>query len=189
MQEMAMPLLVRRREFQSRPQQYAQPYRDLQDLQEQTAQLLQQVMPAMGAPIQPWIPDVDIEETEDAWIVEAELPGARAEDVHVEVHDGELRIHGEIVERERAGILRRRTRRAGEFEYQVTLPEPVDSENPQARMQDGLLEVRIPKGQRSRAREIPIQSQAAGGQMPGGQTAGSPAADPTAPGIPGATGS
>ncbi|MCW3005017.1 MAG: heat-shock protein Hsp20 [Conexibacter sp.] len=187
-----MPLLVRRREFQSRPQQYAQPYRDLQDLQEQTAQLLQQVMPAMGAPIQPWIPDVDIEETEDAWIVEAELPGARAEDVHVEVHDGELRIHGEIVERERAGILRRRTRRAGEFEYQVTLPEPVDSENPQARMQDGLLEVRIPKGQRSRAREIPIQSQAAGGrtpQMPGGQTAGSPAADPTAPGIPGATGS
>jgi HSP20 family protein len=154
-----MPLLVRRREVGSRPQQYAQPYRELQDLQEQTAQLLQQVMPgAVAGPVQPWIPDVDIEETEDAWIVEAELPGARAEDVHVEVHNGELSIRGEIVEKERAGLLRRRTRRVGEFEYQVTLPEPVDSEKPEARLHDGVLEVRVPKAERSRSREIPIQS-------------------------------
>jgi HSP20 family protein len=152
-----MPVLVRRREA-PRQQQYAQPFRDLQDLQEQTAQLLQQVLPTVAGPVQPWIPDVDIEEAEDAWVVEAELPGARAEDVHVEVHNGELNIHGEIVERERAGILRRRTRRVGEFEYHVALPEPVDSEKPQARLHDGVLEVRIPKAERSRAREIPVQS-------------------------------
>jgi HSP20 family protein len=153
-----MPVLVRRREG-PRQQQYAQPYRDLQELQEQTAQLLQQVLPSVAAgPVQPWVPDVDVEETEEAWIVEAELPGARAEDVHVEVHNGELTIRGEIVEKERAGILRRRTRRVGEFEYHVTLPEPVDSEKPEARLHDGVLEVRIPKAERSRAREIPIQS-------------------------------
>jgi HSP20 family protein len=154
-----MPLLVRRREMSSRPQQYAQPVRELQELQEQTAQLLQQVLPGVvGAGPAPWIPDVDIEESEDAWIVEAEIPGASAEDVHVEVHNGELDIRGEIVEKERAGILRRRTRRTGEFEYHVTLPEPVDSENPEARLHDGVLEVRVPKAQRTRAREIPIRS-------------------------------
>jgi HSP20 family protein len=155
-----MPLLVRRREASSRPQQYVQPFRELQDLQEQTAQLLQQVLPSGGAPVQPWVPDVDVEETEDAWIVEAEIPGARAEDVHVEVRNGELDMRGEIVEKERAGILRRRTRRVGEFEYHVTLPEPVDSENPEARLRDGVLEVRIPKAERSSGREIPIQSDA-----------------------------
>jgi HSP20 family protein len=154
-----MPLLVRRREMPSRQQQYTHPYRELQDLQEQTAQLLQQVLPAVAGPVQPWIPDVDVEETEDAWIVEAEIPGARAEDVHVEVHNGELDIRGEIVEKERAGILRRRTRRVGEFEYHVTLPEQVDNENPEARLHDGVLEVRIPKAQRSSGREIPIQSE------------------------------
>jgi HSP20 family protein len=152
-----MPVLVRRREGPSRGHP-VQPYRDLQELQEQTAQLLQQVLPTVAGPVQPWIPDVDVEETEDAWIVEAEIPGARAEDVHVEVHNGELTIRGEIVEKERAGILRRRTRRVGEFEYQVTLPEPVDNEKPEARLHDGVLEVRVPKAERARAREIPIQS-------------------------------
>jgi HSP20 family protein len=176
-----MPLLVRRREVGSRPQQYAQPFRELQDLQEQTAQLLQQVMPgAVAAPVQPWIPDVDIEEAQDAWVVEAELPGARAEDVHVEVHNGELSIRGEIVEKERAGVLRRRTRRVGEFEYQVTLPEPVDSENPEARLHDGVLEVRVPKAARARSREIPIRSDGmASSSSPGSEASSSRASEGT----------
>ncbi|MEA2235088.1 MAG: hypothetical protein QOD83_4904 [Solirubrobacteraceae bacterium] len=171
-----MPLLVRRREMPSRPQQYAQPYRELQDLQEQTAQLLQQMLPAGAAPVQPWIPDVDIEEAEDAWVVEAEIPGARAEDVHVEVHNGELDIRGEIVEKERAGILRRRTRRVGEFEYHVALPEPVDSENPEARLHDGVLEVRIPKAERSTGREIPIRSDGGPATMAGSSESSSKSA-------------
>ena len=71
----------------------------------------------------PWVPPVDVEETEDAWIVEAELPGVDKKDVDVQVRDSELTITGEIKERERKGILRRRTRRVGEFEFRVALPE------------------------------------------------------------------
>lgn len=41
-----------------------------------------------------WSPLADAEETNDAWVVEAELPGVKREDVNVEVHDGELRISG-----------------------------------------------------------------------------------------------
>ncbi|HMJ35872.1 MAG TPA: Hsp20/alpha crystallin family protein [Baekduia sp.] len=56
--------------------------------------------------------------------------------------------------------------------YQVTLPEPVDSEKPEAHLHDGVLEVKVPKAERSRAREIPIQSDST---RSGGDGMGSPA--------------
>jgi HSP20 family protein len=178
-----MPLLVRRRDIGPRgslQQHHPQPLRELEDLQEQTAQLLQQLWgsaaPDMPAP---WVPDVDIEEADDAWIVEAELPGARAEDIHVEVHEGELTIRGEIVEREREGILRRRSRRVGQFEYHVALPGLTDAAEPEARLRQGVLSVRVPKPEVSRPREIRIQDGGAereqgmpGGGQPAGQSAG-----------------
>jgi HSP20 family molecular chaperone IbpA len=49
-----------------------------------------------------------------------------SDDIDIEAHDNEIQITGEIVEKERAGILRRRTRRVGRFEYRVTLPGPID---------------------------------------------------------------
>jgi HSP20 family protein len=158
-----MPVLVRRRDAgqqqRARPVQRYQPFRELEEIQQQTAQLLDQMM---GSPdvVRPWVPDVDIEETEDEWILEAELPGARAEDVQVEVNDGELRIHGSIVEKERAGILRRRTRRVGEFEYDVALPGLTGDVEPQARLHHGVLEVRVPKPQQPRPRQIQIREDA-----------------------------
>ncbi|MER3460307.1 MAG: heat-shock protein Hsp20, partial [candidate division GAL15 bacterium] len=69
-----------------------------------------------------WSPLVDIEETEDAYVVEADLPGVKREDVDVEVIGNELVIRGEVKERERAGIVRKRARRVGRFEFRATLP-------------------------------------------------------------------
>jgi HSP20 family protein len=105
-----------------------------------------------------WAPPVDIEETDDAWIVEAELAGVKRDDVNVEVRNNELEISGEVKERERAGILRRRTRRVGFFDYRVTLPGPVDAENVNASLEDGVLTVRIPKPEQARARRVAIRS-------------------------------
>jgi HSP20 family protein len=103
-------------------------------------------------------PLVDIEETEDAWIVEAELPGVQREDVNVEVRDSELAITGEIKERERKGILRRQTRRKGEFDFRVTLPGEADAEHIDADLAEGVLTVRIPKSEQARARRIEVKS-------------------------------
>src|SRR6266576_408378 len=50
----------------------------------------------------------------------------------------------EIEEREREGILRKRTRRIGRFEYRVRLPEQVDPDNVEAKLKDGVLSVRVP---------------------------------------------
>jgi HSP20 family protein len=143
-----------------RPVQRYQPFRELEEIQQQTAQLMEQMMGAAPDVVRPWIPDVDIEEAEDAWILEAELPGARAEDVHVEVDDGELTIRGAIVERERKGILRRRTRRVGEFEYDVAIPGLTGDVEPEARLHHGVLEVRVPKAEKARPRQVEIREDA-----------------------------
>jgi HSP20 family protein len=104
-----MALPVRRRDAAPQPIRRWDPDRELEGLQEQLVQLMQRTSDDDGGA--PFIPLVDIEETEDAWIVEAELPGVKPEDVNVEVRGSELAISGEIKERERDGILRRRTRK------------------------------------------------------------------------------
>jgi HSP20 family protein len=104
-----------------------------------------------------FIPRFDIEETEDAWIVEAELPGVKREDVNVELRGSELAISGEIKEREREGILRRRTRRVGQFDFHVTLPAAVDPDDITAVMRDGVLRVHVPKPQPARRQRIEVK--------------------------------
>jgi HSP20 family protein len=101
-----------------------------------------------------FIPRFDIEETEDAWIVEAELPGVKRKDV--EVRDGELLITGEIKERERVGVLRHRTRRTGKFEIRVALPNDVDPERVDARLDGGVMLVEIPKPERAKPRKVTV---------------------------------
>jgi HSP20 family protein len=162
-----MAVLVRRHNGErthqrTRSVQRYQPFRELEEIQEQTAQLLEQMMGVPADVVRPWIPDVDIEETDKDWILEAEIPGARAEDVHVEAEDNELTIRGAIAERERKGVLRRRTRRVGDFEYQVTLPGLSGDVEPKARLHHGVLEVRVPKPEQTRPREIEIREEEPG---------------------------
>lgn len=152
-----MPLPVRRRDTAPQPTPRWDPFRELEGLQDQLAQLMQQGA-ADGNGGLPFVPLVDIEETEDAWIVEAELPGVKPEDVNVELRGSELAISGEIKEREREGILRRRTRKTGEFDYHITLPGDADAENIDARLEDGVLSVRIPKPDQQRPRRIDVKS-------------------------------
>lgn len=134
------------------------PFRELEDLHEQTAHLLERAWSGAGlSDPRAWVPLVDIEETDDAWLLEAELPGVDPKDVNVELRDSELEISGEIKERERKGILRRKTRRVGRFEFRVTLPGQTDPEQVDAKLSDGVLRVRIPKPDQARPRRIAVQ--------------------------------
>ncbi len=104
-----------------------------------------------------WSPAVDVEEADDAWIVEAELPGNKDEDLTVELHDTELSISGDIEERTRRGILRRRSRRIGHFDYRVTCPASATPRTWRRPSDDGLLEVRVPKPEHAKRRRIEIR--------------------------------
>lgn len=105
-----------------------------------------------------WAPSADVSETEDAYIIEAELPGIKREHVDVEVGERELVITGEIKEREREGMLRRGTRRTGRFEYRAVLPADVKAEEVKASLADGVLTVTVPKAEETRPRHIEIVS-------------------------------
>jgi HSP20 family protein len=150
-----MALPVRRRDTAPQPVQRWDPF---QELQEQLSQLVRTTAQEGNGGV-PFVPAVDIEETEDAWIVEAELPGVRPEDVNVEVRGAELAISGEINEREREGILRRRTRKTGEFDYHITLPGEADADQIEAKLHDGILSVRIAKPEQERPRRIAVQAE------------------------------
>lgn len=135
-----------------------EPFRELEQFNEQFGRLIDSVWsPVPGGNGGVWTPLADVEETEDAWIVEAELPSVDRDDIRVELRDSELVIAGEIKEKERKGVLRRRTRRTGEFEYRVALPGPADEEHIEAKLQDGVLRVRVPKSEQARRRRIEVK--------------------------------
>jgi HSP20 family protein len=153
-----MALPTRRRDTLSEPAQRWEPLREFDELQQRTAQLMESVWSGSGVDPLGWTPLVDIEETDDAWIVEAEVPGAQRDDIDVELRDTELFVSGEIKERERTGILRRRTRRRGRFELRVTLPGQADPDGIDATLDDGVLTIRIPKAEQARSRRISVEA-------------------------------
>lgn len=140
-----------------------QPFRELDELTERMRRMLDDTfggafgMPAL-ANVASWSPLVDVEETDDAYVVEADLPGVKRGDIDVELVGNELTIAGELKERERKGILRRQTRRTGRFEYRVTLPDHVDGDRVEASLADGVLTVRVPKSERAQRRKIEIRA-------------------------------
>jgi HSP20 family protein len=133
------------------------PFREFEQLHSRMSELMESALPGAGNG-HPWVPSVDVEETDDAWIVEAEVPGAKREDINVEVNDSELVISGEIKERERVGLLRRRTRRMGAFEYRVMLPGRAAADKVDAKLNEGVLTVRVPKPEESRPSRVNVQS-------------------------------
>jgi HSP20 family protein len=108
--------------------------------------------PALLAEAAAWTPLVDIEEQDNAYVLEVELPGVKREDINIELVGNELMITGELKERERTGIVRRRTRRVGRFDYRVMLPSQVDAQKIEARLDNGVLTVSVPKLEQGRKR-------------------------------------
>jgi HSP20 family protein len=154
-----MALPVRRTTNVSpQPLQRWEPFSELEQLQQNMDRLMQSGWSPIGGNGGAWMPTTDIEETDDAWMIEAELPGVDRKDIDVELRDSELIISGEIKEKERKGILRRQTRKTGQFEYRVTLPGQSDAEHIDANLHDGVLTVRVPKTEQAKPRRIQVKA-------------------------------
>jgi len=102
----------------------------------------------------------DIRETDNEYLVEAEIPGMEKQDIKVSVHDGVLAIRAERntdVKEERNGYIRRE-RSVGTVERRFALAEDADEEHIEARYENGILRVIIPKAKRpgKAPREIQI---------------------------------
>jgi HSP20 family protein len=140
------------------------PFEELEQVTERMRRMLDETFgdfgrwPSLLGDTVAWSPLVDIEEFDDAYQLEAELPGVRREDVDIELVGNELVISGELKEKERTGIVRRRTRRTGRFDYRVTLPEQLDADKIEAALSDGVLTVRVPKSERAQRKRIEIKA-------------------------------
>ena len=139
-----------------------EPLNELEQMTDRMRRMLGQTFGGLGWPSPAetggWSPLADVEESDDAYVVEAELPGVKREDVNIEFVGNELAISGEVKEQQRKGVLRRQMRRTGRFAYRVALPDQVDAEKIDAKLTDGVLTVRVPKSERAQRRTIQIKS-------------------------------
>ena len=107
---------------------------------------------------QPFAPAVDILETKDAILVKAELPGVKSEDVHVNVENNVLTVSGErrLEHEDEKDGYHRVERWYGSFQRSFALPRSVDSETIEAKLDAGVLTVRIPKKAEVQPRRIAV---------------------------------
>ncbi|MDQ3647697.1 MAG: Hsp20/alpha crystallin family protein [Actinomycetota bacterium] len=107
---------------------------------------------------QRWSPAMDLVEAEDHFVLKADLPGLGEEDISIEIQDNTLTLSGERrSEHETAERGWYRVERAfGRFSRSLTLPEGVDAEGVSAAFDKGVLDVRIPKPEQRKPRQVQI---------------------------------
>jgi HSP20 family protein len=105
-----------------------------------------------------WTPALDIHEDKDSFIVQAELPGMKREDIEVSLHDGALSISGErkAEKQYEAAEVYRTERFLGKFQRTISLPVPVAADKVKAQYQDGVLTVTLPKTEAAKPKQIDV---------------------------------
>lgn len=106
-----------------------------------------------------WAPLVDIVEDDNEYLIKAELPEVKKEDVKVTVQDDVLTISGERMfqKEEKDRKYHRMERAYGSFVRSFTLPEDADGEKVAAEFKDGVLKVHLPKSEKSRPKSIEVK--------------------------------
>jgi len=146
-----------------------EPLREFSTLQNEMNRLFNTVFDAPspsngGSTLRRWMPAMDLVETDDHFVLRADLPGLNEDDVKIEFEDGTLTVSGERkAEHESKNEGYYRVERAfGSFSRSLTLPQGIDPEAVTAGFDRGVLEVRIPKPEERKPRRIEIGN--AGGQ-------------------------
>ena len=109
---------------------------------------------------QRWVPAMDLVESEEHFVLKADLPGLGEDDVSIEIRDNALTISGERKseheQRERGWY--RVERATGRFSRSLSLPEGIDPDAVTAEFDKGVLEVRIPKPEQRKPRRVQINA-------------------------------
>jgi HSP20 family protein len=106
-----------------------------------------------------WAPVVDITEDDKAYVIKAELPEVKKEDVHVTVENGVLTLTGERkVEKEEKGRKYHRIERSyGTFARSFALPDDIDANKVNASYKDGMLTITVAKSEHAKPRQIEVK--------------------------------
>ncbi len=106
-----------------------------------------------------WAPAVDIKETREAFIIEADVPGVDPKDIEVHMEEGVLSIRGEKdSEKQEEGEGYKRVERSrGSFYRRFSLPDTANADKISAKSRHGVLEITIPKQEKANPRKISVE--------------------------------
>jgi len=107
-----------------------------------------------------WAPAIDVEETSEAMIIRAELPGMKREEIKVRVADDTVTISGErkYETKQKDRTFHRVERAYGSFQRTIVLPVSVQGDKAVASCKSGVLELVLPKAEKVKAREVTVES-------------------------------
>ena len=112
-----------------------------------------------GGTFADWAPPLDVEETDTEYLVKADLPDVKPEDVKVAIENGMLALEGERkMEKEEKGRKFHRIERSyGKFVRRLAMPTDVDEKKVAADFKDGVLNVHLPKSPQAKPRTIDVK--------------------------------
>jgi HSP20 family protein len=137
-----------------------EPFRELSSLQTEMNRLFNaafETSPGNGG-ARRWTPAMDLLETDEHFVLRADLPGMTESDVNIELEDNVLTVSGERkAEHEAKGEGFYRVERSfGAFSRSLTLPKGINPDTVTAGFENGVLEVRVPKPEERKPRKIMI---------------------------------
>jgi len=105
-----------------------------------------------------YVPDVDIMENEEALMLHADLPGVKPEDVDIDLREGVLTLTAKVERPEHNHRLIYREYEIGGYQRRFTLGERIDASRINAKFNDGVLTLTLPKAEQAKPRKIKIES-------------------------------
>jgi len=139
------------------------PFRELEDMSERLNRVFSR--PSLrnsgkeNLTVADWMPTVDISETDGEYLIKAELPEVKKEDVKVTVENGVLTLQGERRQEkeEKSKRFHRVERSYGSFVRSFSLPESVDESSVKADYKDGVLNLHLPKSEKVKPKAIDVK--------------------------------
>jgi HSP20 family protein len=139
------------------------PFRELEDMQGRLNRLFGEPSFARtgenGMSFSGWSPAVDVQETDKEYLIKADLPDVKKEDVKVELLDGTLTIEGERQQEkeEKGKTFHKIEREYGKFLRRFAMPSEVDASKVQADFKNGVLNVHLPKSATAKPKAIDVK--------------------------------
>lgn len=140
------------------------PYREMLSLRDQMDRLFEDtfsLFPSAQNRFQMpriWGLDLDVSETDEAYTVKAAVPGITPEELDITLTNNVLTIKGELeaTEEQEGEVYHMRELRYGSFSRSLTLPEQVNADEIEARVENGILTLVMPKSEESKPKRIPV---------------------------------
>lgn len=140
------------------------PFKELEEMEKRLSSFFGRTPVATGdkkeaITVAEWSPLVDISEDEKEYVIKAEVPEMKKEEIKINVHDDVLAISGERkYEKEEKGKKYHRVERAyGSFLRSFVLPEDADGSKVNAEYKDGVLKVHLPKTEKAKPKAIEVK--------------------------------